>query len=71
MAIQLKKMYLEVVVRQYTSNKPEVQIVSGSPAAYPGHAQGDYLHYDKDESFTMRCNLSLQGEDTHPDNARI
>jgi hypothetical protein len=63
MAVQAKRMYLDLVVRDYHSLRPACTIVGGShfpldgpPPAYVAHEEGG--------AFTLRCYLSLQGDDT-------
>ena len=56
-------MYLDFVARDYTTTSPAVQIVSGSPESSIGQSHMKYTPWEKGKAFTLRCYLSLQGED--------
>jgi hypothetical protein len=61
MAVQVSRKSLDFVALDYTSNKPQVQILPGSEGS-----ESLYKAWKKDKSFTMRCYMSLQGEDAPP-----
>jgi hypothetical protein len=62
MPVQMKRMYLDFVARDYKSNNPQFEIVSGSSGAASQQADANYEPYKKDDAFTLRCFLSLRGE---------
>src|SRR5271157_3396639 len=63
MAVLGKRMYLDFVARDYTSNYPKFEVVSGSHKSSAGTIPVDYVAWKKGKEFTLRCYLSLQGED--------
>ena len=63
MAIQVKRMYLDFVARNYTTNYPEFEVISGSHKSSTGQTPAGCASWDKERAFTLRCYLSLQGED--------
>jgi hypothetical protein len=60
---QVKRMYLDFLARGYTTTSPTVQIVTGSHESSIGQSHPDYIPWKKGSEFTLRCYLSLQGED--------
>jgi hypothetical protein len=67
MAIQVKRTYLDFVARNYTSRNPEVELVAESPGVSGEGTQAQYTVHRDDRhgsAFTLRCYLSLQGEDS-------
>lgn len=66
MTVQIKRTYLDFVVRDYTSNYPQIELVAGSPGAAEDSKVVPLAHSrdKKSSSFTLRCYLSLQGEDS-------
>jgi len=63
MAIQIKRMYLDFIARDYATNHPRLEILSGGRKPLGGGAPAGYLAWVKGKEFTLRCYLSLQGED--------
>jgi hypothetical protein len=64
MPLQMKRMYLDFVVRNYSSTYPEVGIVSGNHSSSDGLNSAGCVPWQKDRAFTLRCYMSLQGEDS-------
>lgn len=60
MAVQGKRAYLDLVARNYRSKRPDFEVISGSHA--PSTEKPPVI-WKKDQEFTLRCYLSLQGED--------
>jgi hypothetical protein len=56
-------MYLDFVARNYTTTTSDIEIVSGSYEPSNGQPHVDYIPWKKRKAFTLRCYLSLQGED--------
>jgi hypothetical protein len=64
MAIQLKRMYFDLVARDYASNHPEFDVISGSHTCDRGETPAGCASWNRGKAFTLRCYLSLQGEDS-------
>jgi hypothetical protein len=63
MTIQVKRTYIDFIARDYTTTSPVVQIVSGGPESSIEQSHAGYAPWKKEKTFTLRCYLSLQGED--------
>jgi len=63
MSVQIKRMYLDFVARGYTTATDNIAIVSGSCELPVGSPPVTYALWEKRKAFTLRCYLSLQGED--------
>jgi hypothetical protein len=56
-------MQLDFVARDYATTSRTVQIVSGIPKSSIGESHTNYAPWEEGKAFTLRCYLSLQGED--------
>jgi hypothetical protein len=63
MGVQAKRNFFDFVARKYTTNEPEFDIVAGSLKSAAAGNPATCTEHKQDEVFTLRCYLSLQGED--------
>jgi hypothetical protein len=64
MAVRIKRMHLDLVARDYGTNKPKWSIVSGSVKPSSPQQDTDCVRWEKEKAFTLRCYLGLEGEDS-------
>jgi hypothetical protein len=61
MTVQTSRKSLDFVALDYSSNRPRVQII---PASTAEALEPPFKAWKKDKCFTLRCYMSLQGEDS-------
>jgi hypothetical protein len=64
MPVQVKRMYLDFVATDYTTASRDLRIISGRPKSSVEQSDTGYERWVKKKVFTLRCYLSLQGEDS-------
>jgi len=58
-SVQIKRMYLDFIAREYATTHPEVQVLSETSKSQTGSG---YVPWKKDKAFSLRWYLSLRGE---------
>ncbi|HLJ88538.1 MAG TPA: hypothetical protein VKZ53_17085 [Candidatus Angelobacter sp.] len=70
MTVQIKRACIDFVAENYATTFPIVRIVPSSVESAIGQSQDAYALWEREKAFTLRCYLSLQGEDNPAPSSR-